>query len=87
MHISSFILRVMLSAGIVLSGRSGLYHDINLFYGFLSFVSLEQKIDSTFSLPSLLVSYITERRNLMLICFSVVIGLYYYGVVLSTDFG
>jgi hypothetical protein len=86
MLLSSFVLMALLSASTILSGSSGLYIGTGLFFGLIFLVSSKLVIASASSPLILFVSFVTEKMNLMLTCFSVVIGLLYYGVVSSTGF-
>jgi hypothetical protein len=86
MLMSSSVLKVLLLAGIVLSGSSGLYLGTGLSFGLLFLVSSELEIISASSPLILFMSSITEKMNPMLTCFLVVIGLFFYGVVSSTGF-
>ena len=83
---SSFVLMALLSASTILSGSSGLYIGTGLFFGLIFLVSSKLVIASASSPLILFVSFVTEKMNLMLTCFSVVIGLLSYGVVSSTGF-
>jgi hypothetical protein len=82
----SSILKVLLSAGTVLSRSSGLYLGTGLSFSLLFLVSSELVIASASSPLILFMSSVTEKMNPMLTYFSVVIGLLSYGVVLSTGF-
>jgi hypothetical protein len=86
MLMSSSILKVLLSAGIVLSRRSGLYLGTGLSFGLLFLVNSKLVIASTSSPLILFMSSVTEKMNIILTCFSVVIGLLYYRVLSDTDF-
>jgi hypothetical protein len=86
MLMSSSVLKALLPAGTVLSRSSGLYIGTCLFFGLLFLVSSELVIVSASSPQILFVSFITEKMNPMLNCFSVVIGLLSYEVVSSIGF-
>jgi hypothetical protein len=86
MLMSSFVLKVLLSASTMLSRSSGLYLGTCLSFGLLFLVSSEFMITSASSPLILFVSSVTKKMNPMITCFSVVIGLLSYGVISSTGF-
>ena len=67
---NSSVLKVLLSAGTVLSRSSGLYLGIGLSFDLLFLVSSELVIASASSPLILFFSFVTEKMNLMLTCFS-----------------
>jgi hypothetical protein len=81
MLMNSSILKVLLSAGIVLSGSTGLYLGTCVSFGLLFLVSSKLVIASASSPLILFVSSVTEKMNPMLTCFLVVIGLLFYRVI------
>jgi hypothetical protein len=73
MLMSSFVLKVLLSAGTMLSGSSGLYLGTCLSFGLLFLVSSEFMITSASSPLILFVSSVTKKMNPMITCFSVMV--------------